>query len=153
MVRYRDIAVLTDSHLHDTYLDQIQNVKQWKVRFVSMMKSKHLKRVKMKRNIKGLYRILMSSVGEGASLAAAVITDGLATLATVVLQKNIFVMGSAVEHISERNVENIPCNGKQQRIFHVKPIQKVIIDDLATLAAVVLQKNIFAISCGQCSGT
>ena len=45
----------------------------------------------------------MSSVGEGASLAAAVITDGLATLAAVVLQKNIFVMGSAVEHISERN--------------------------------------------------
>ena len=28
MVRYRDIAVLTDSHLHDTYLDQIQNIKQ-----------------------------------------------------------------------------------------------------------------------------
>ena len=34
----------------------------------------------------------MSSVGEGASLAAAVITDGLATLAAVVLQKNIFVI-------------------------------------------------------------
>ena len=56
-----------------------------------MLESKHLKRVKMKRNIKGLYRILMSSVGEGASLAAAVITDGLATLAAVVLQKNIFI--------------------------------------------------------------
>ena len=121
----------------------------------------------------------MSSVGEGASLAAAVITDGLATLAAVVLQKNIFVlscghlgsaveyiirkrlrifhgttiqkvipdglatfaavvlqknifvMGSAVEHISVRKSENISCNGEQQRIFHVKPIQKVIIDDLA----------------------
>ena len=80
----------------------------------------------------------MSSVGEGASLAAAVITDGLATLATVVLQKNIFVMGSAVEHISARKSENISCNGEQQRIFHVKPIQKVIIDDLATLAAVMM---------------
>ena len=43
-----------------------------------------------------------------------------------------------MEHISERNVENIPCNGKQQRIFHVKPIQKVIIDDLATIAAVMM---------------
>ena len=30
MVRYRDIAVLTDSHLHDTYLDQIQNKKNEK---------------------------------------------------------------------------------------------------------------------------
>ena len=90
----------------------------------------------MKRNIKGLYRILMSSVGEGASLAAAVITDGLATLATVVLQKNIFGMGNAVER--ERKAENISCNGEQQRIFHVKPIQKVIIDDLATLAAVMM---------------
>ena len=28
MVRYRDIAILTDSHLHDTSLDQIQNIKQ-----------------------------------------------------------------------------------------------------------------------------
>ena len=76
----------------------------------------------------------MSSVGEGASLAAAVITDGLATLAAVVLQKNIFLyyhVGSAVEHVSARKAENISCNGEQQRIFHVKPIQKVIIDDLA----------------------
>ena len=62
------------------------------MKFVNLLKSKHLKRVKMKRNIKGLYRILMSSVGEGASLAAAVITDGLATLAAVVLQKNIFAI-------------------------------------------------------------
>ena len=66
----------------------------------------------------------MSSVSEGTSLAAAVITDCLATLAAVVLWKNIFVMDSAVEHISERNAENFSCNGEQQIIFHVKLIQK-----------------------------
>ena len=55
----------------------------------------------------------MSSVGEGTSLATAVITDGLATFATVVLRKNIFVMGSAVEHNSERKAENISCNGDE----------------------------------------
>ena len=43
-----------------------------------------------------------------------------------------------MEHISERNAENIPCNGEQQRIFHVKPIKKVIIDDLATIAEVMM---------------
>ena len=90
----------------------------------------------------------MSSVGEGTSLAAAVITDGLATLAAVVLQKNIFVLscghlGSAVEYIIR----------KRLRIFHVTTIQKVITNGVATLAIVVLQKNIFVISCGQCSGT
>ena len=90
----------------------------------------------------------MSSVGEGASLAAAVITDGLATLATVVRQKNIFViscghLGSAPEYIIR----------KRLRIFHLTTIQKVITDGLATLAAVVLQNIIFVISCGQCSGT
>ena len=82
----------------------------------------------------------MSSVGEGASFAAAVITDGLATLAAVVLQKNIFVIscGQCSGTYCERKAENILCNGEQQRIFHVKPIQKVIIYDLGKLAAVMI---------------
>jgi len=85
MVRYRDIAVFTDSH-----------------------------------------RILMSSVGEGASLAAAVITDGLATLAAVVLaQSYLFLVVHRLQVPEERLVAKLtivalsPVRSLKPRHLHV----------------------------------